>query len=125
MVFWLTPAECVRLKGSLEFRICRTADFEIQFGDKEEREFALKSRCSTMKQVVLIVITCWLQVALAAGSTVKDAPAHLPNVILMLADDWGYGDVGVYGGPHYPYSGTMVRTPFLDTMAREGVIFTG
>jgi len=43
--------------------------------------------------------------------------APKPNVIVVLADDFGYGDVGCYGG-------TLVPTPQLDKMAREGVRFT-
>lgn len=40
-----------------------------------------------------------------------------PNIIFMLADDIGYGDLCCYGA-------TRVRTPNLDRIAREGVRFT-
>ena len=40
-----------------------------------------------------------------------------PNVILILADDFGPGDLSCYGG-------TLAETPHLDRMAREGVRFT-
>jgi len=40
-----------------------------------------------------------------------------PNVIIILADDLGYGDIGCDGGAH-------IRTPNLDRMAAEGVRFT-
>jgi arylsulfatase A len=40
-----------------------------------------------------------------------------PNIILILADDMGYGDIG-------PFGSTKNRTPNLDRMAREGVKFT-
>jgi arylsulfatase A-like enzyme len=43
-------------------------------------------------------------------------PAH-PNVVLILTDDQGYGDVGCYGA-------TDVRTPNIDGLAREGLRFT-
>ena len=40
-----------------------------------------------------------------------------PNVIIILADDLGFGDIGCNGGAH-------IRTPNLDRMALEGVRFT-
>lgn len=40
-----------------------------------------------------------------------------PNVILVFADDFGYGDLACYGNPYH-------RTPVFDRMAREGVRLT-
>ena len=40
-----------------------------------------------------------------------------PNVVLIVADDLGYGDLGCYGQ-------TKIRTPTLDRLAREGIRFT-
>lgn len=40
-----------------------------------------------------------------------------PNVVLILADDLGYGDLGCFGHP-------TIATPHLDRMAREGLRFT-
>lgn len=40
-----------------------------------------------------------------------------PNIVLLLADDLGYGDLGSYGGRTVP-------TPHLDRLAREGIRFT-
>src|SRR6266436_8100994 len=43
--------------------------------------------------------------------------ARTPNVVLVLMDDLGYGDLGSYGAPD-------VRTPNIDRLAREGVRLT-
>lgn len=43
-------------------------------------------------------------------------PAPKPNILLILADDLGYSDLGCYGGE--------IRTPNLDTLAAGGVRFT-
>lgn len=44
-------------------------------------------------------------------------PATRPNVVLIITDDMGYGDLGSYGAPD-------VRTPNIDALARDGVRFT-
>ena len=53
----------------------------------------------------------------AAPASRAAAPADRPNIVFILADDLGYGDVGAYGQ-------TRFRTPRLDRMAREGTRFT-
>ncbi len=50
-------------------------------------------------------------------SSVCPAFAAPPNVVIIFADDLGYGDLGCYGSP-------VVRTPNLDRMAAEGLRFT-
>ncbi|MBL7185148.1 MAG: arylsulfatase [Phycisphaerae bacterium] len=40
-----------------------------------------------------------------------------PNIIFIMADDMGYGDLGCYGQKH-------IQTPNIDTLAREGTRFT-
>jgi len=54
--------------------------------------------------------------ALSVLPTVRAAP---PNVLLILADDLGYGDVAVYGGDR-----NRIPTPRLDRLASEGIRFT-
>ena len=44
-------------------------------------------------------------------------PAHEPNVIIILTDDQGYGDLSGTGNP-------VLQTPNMDRLAREGVNFT-
>ena len=54
---------------------------------------------------------------LAAALTAAPAPRR-PNIVVILADDLGYGDVGCYN----PRS--KIPTPNLDRLAREGLRFT-
>lgn len=43
--------------------------------------------------------------------------ATLPNILLIVADDIGYGDIGCFGN-------TTIRTPHLDKLASQGVKLT-
>ena len=40
-----------------------------------------------------------------------------PNIVIILTDDQGYGDLGCYGT-------TKFETPNIDSMAKEGLLFT-
>lgn len=59
--------------------------------------------------------------ALLAGSFVQlsagDQVQNSPNIIFVLLDDLGYGDLGCYGS-------TVNRTPTINKMAKEGIRFT-
>jgi len=58
-----------------------------------------------------------LAVALLAAAVVRAEPdARRPNVIIILADDLGCGDMSLYDG--------WIETPRIDRMASEGVKFT-
>ena len=45
-----------------------------------------------------------------------ETAANRPNIILILADDMGYSDLGCYGGE--------ISTPNLDRLAEEGMRFS-
>ena len=51
--------------------------------------------------------------ALATSSVAQDSP---PNVLLIVADDMGYSDIGPFGGE--------IATPTLDALAIEGLRLT-
>ncbi|WP_283105525.1 sulfatase-like hydrolase/transferase [Pseudomonas moorei] len=44
------------------------------------------------------------------------ATLQRPNIVMRVADDWGYSDVGAFG--------SEIATPNIDTLAREGVRFS-
>ncbi len=60
-----------------------------------------------------VLLYAWL---LCAPPVVK-AQDHAPNIILILADDLGYGDLASYGAAD-------LRTPVIDSLAAAGMKFT-
>jgi len=69
-----------------------------------------------MKANQLRIFICALLCLLVSGLCAR-AAAKLPNIVIIFADDLGYGDLGCYGHP-------TIRTPNLDRMAAEGMRFT-
>jgi arylsulfatase A-like enzyme len=60
----------------------------------------------------------WLVILLAlVGTGAAPRQASLPNIVIIISDDVGYGDVGCYGA-------TVVKTPNIDRLAARGVRFT-
>jgi len=58
-----------------------------------------------------------LLLALALEGTTRGQSPARPNIVVIFADDLGYGDLGAFGAPN-------VRTPRLDAMAAEGQKWT-
>ncbi len=67
-----------------------------------------------MMKTVLLALLAFPFAVLYAGDAPKSAR---PNIIIILADDLGYGDIGCYGA-------TRVNTPNLDRLAQAGLRFT-
>ncbi len=75
-------------------------------------------KASKMKPA-LTLLTALLLVPLAAlHAADAPKPASKPNILILLADDMGYGDPGCYN----PKS--KIATPHIDRLAREGMRFT-
>lgn len=71
-------------------------------------------------QVVIGALCLGLTASLWAGVAMPRAAAaegRKPNILFILADDLGYGDLGCYGQ-------RQIRTPNLDRLAAEGMRFT-
>jgi arylsulfatase A len=63
-------------------------------------------------KLLAILLACFALSALSARA------AERPNIVFILADDLGYGDVGCY------HAKSKIPTPHLDRLAREGMRFT-
>lgn len=64
---------------------------------------------------LFILLTCLSSLNFISNYTLGQPKT--PNVIIIMADDMGYGDLSCYGHP-------TIRTPYLDQMAAEGMRFT-
>ena len=65
--------------------------------------------------MALMSRSCWVLPCLALLASAVCAGA--PNIVVLFADDLGYGDLGVFGNP-------TIRTPNLDRLAAEGLRMT-
>lgn len=64
----------------------------------------------------MILAAAALSLATPAFPQTASAPSRKPNVVILLADDWGFSDVGAFGGE--------MATPNIDALARVGVRFS-
>jgi arylsulfatase A-like enzyme len=77
---------------------------------KKTRDVALRLLCAVAASSAL-----WLSATPGAGLPRQTVRAR-PNVLLIITDDQGYGDLGVHGNP-------KIHTPNLDRLARASVQF--
>ncbi|MCA9120208.1 MAG: arylsulfatase [Planctomycetaceae bacterium] len=67
---------------------------------------------TTSIHVVLLAVLCLNAASVASEQISKRAP----NILLVMADDLGWSDIGCYGGE--------IATPHIDSLARDGLRFT-
>lgn len=79
-------------------------------------------KCPRVRRILAPIFICLILSPTIAVATAQDSASvpqvtRKPNMIFILADDLGYGDLGCYGQRN-------IRTPRIDEMARQGLRFT-
>lgn len=70
-----------------------------------------------MKRIFYSILVCVGSITLIRCSMLPNAQdLQKPNIILIITDDQGFGDLGYYGNPH-------IQTPTLDSLAAHSVRF--
>ncbi|HEY6413756.1 MAG TPA: sulfatase-like hydrolase/transferase [Edaphobacter sp.] len=69
--------------------------------------------------VAFLLTTVFTSQLRRADAQTANVAGSKPNIIVILGDDVGWGDLGVYGGGE----GRGIPTPNLDRMAAEGMTF--
>jgi len=65
---------------------------------------------------LILFAACWFAVHTAVAAAAESNALRKPNVVIILADDQGWGDLSVHGN-------TNLRTPNIDSLARDGATF--
>jgi len=68
-----------------------------------------------MQRTIILTIAAIFSLLLAPPNSVFAQPDKRPNIVLIMADDMGFSDLGCYGGE--------IETPNLDSLASSGVRF--
>jgi arylsulfatase A-like enzyme len=77
----------------------------------------LKQRLLTLCTLALCLACHWKNPSALAAETTGKPQVSRPNIVLIYVDDLGYGDISCNGA-------TLVKTPHVDRLAREGLNFS-
>lgn len=69
------------------------------------------------KTVILEGVSLLALMTTSCQQSASTKRTNLPNVIYIMADDLGYGDLGCFGS-------TKIKTPHIDALAKQGMLFT-
>ncbi|MAG92846.1 MAG: N-acetylgalactosamine-4-sulfatase, partial [Planctomycetaceae bacterium] len=70
-----------------------------------------------IRLILVSLVAFTLSTTAANAASRNAAPARRPNIVILFADDLGYGELGCQGNPQIP-------TPHIDSIATDGVRFT-
>src|SRR5262245_48735191 len=68
------------------------------------------------RTLAVVLLATWALVAAPGLAQAQGKQPRKPNIIFILADDLGYGDLGCYGQK-------KIKTPNLDRLAKQGMRF--
>jgi arylsulfatase A-like enzyme len=75
----------------------------------------MPGRLGGSRRAAIIIIGALIGIAPVQAQPAKSAPKH-PNIVILLADDWGFSDVGSFG--------SEIATPNIDALAHAGMRFS-
>jgi len=76
----------------------------------------IHKKINAMRNFRLPSLLIVISILLFFSGCIKKSMDHRPNILLIMADDMGYSDLGCYG--------SEIQTPNLDALADEGLRFT-